>query len=304
MEKPAKVKVAVVRSVNRRGAVAEALSLIREELLLRVSPHALILPHLSARSGSRHSTHLDVIAATVDALLGNGSERITVASAPPAPGANARERFEDLGYIGETWRRPVSFETIDAETRKSALEAGCRISLTVPETGGFVGGLGLANLVLSLIPAEHTFPARARNRSLISGILSRLLPASVHRIEAERLALTCLRALPPTFSLVDTFPASRRSGPNRGRWATPGLVIAGADPVAVDAVAASLLGFGRAARRFLVDAAELGLGVADLDRIEIIGDRSTRTGRSSGHLLRTHWRDRQKWAARARVLSR
>jgi uncharacterized protein (DUF362 family)/Pyruvate/2-oxoacid:ferredoxin oxidoreductase delta subunit len=52
----------------------------------------------------------------------------------------------------------------------------------------------------------------------------------------------------------------------------PGLIIAGTDAVAVDAVAARILGFDPLKVPLLAEAQSRGLGVASLDRIKIVGE--------------------------------
>jgi uncharacterized protein (DUF362 family) len=82
------------------------------------------------------------------------------------------------------------------------------------------------------------------------------------------------------------------------------MVIAGLDVVAVDAVAALLLGQDPKRLDHLGPAESNGLDVADLDRIEIVGDRPIRSNWVSGDSLRMHWRARQRWAVRSRVRAR
>jgi uncharacterized protein (DUF362 family) len=61
------------------------------------------------------------------------------------------------------------------------------------------------------------------------------------------------------------------TGPTGGIAVETGLVIAGLDPVAVDVVGASLLGFSTMGVQYLWQAAKLGLGEGNLQRIEIRG---------------------------------
>jgi uncharacterized protein (DUF362 family) len=109
MEQPDKVQVAVIRAGNRRGAVAQALSLIAGPLAEMITPSPVIIPHLSTSSMPGASTHPDVISATVDALLAAGAETIEIAAASPRPDGPADCYFDRLGYRGELWGRPVSF---------------------------------------------------------------------------------------------------------------------------------------------------------------------------------------------------
>jgi uncharacterized protein (DUF362 family) len=66
-------------------------------------------------------------------------------------------------------------------------------------------------------------------------------------------------------------PAMIGTGPLGGHAVETGLVIAGTDALAVDVVGAKLLGFTPQAVRHLWEAARLGIGEADLDRMTFCG---------------------------------
>lgn len=80
-----------------------------------------------------------------------------------------------------------------------------------------------------------------------------------------------LSVLRPVFCLMDGTIGSEGSGPKQGHPRVADLVLASADPVALDAVAAHIIGFDLAAIGHIQLCARRGLGVADLERIAIVG---------------------------------
>ena len=84
-----------------------------------------------------------------------------------------------------------------------------------------------------------------------------------------------LRFLMPAVSLIDGFVAAEGEGPRHGRRAPLGTIIAGTDAVAVDAVAAAVMGFEPLEIAYLRLAQAMGLGTADPDAITIVGDPIT-----------------------------
>jgi uncharacterized protein (DUF362 family) len=78
--------------------------------------------------------------------------------------------------------------------------------------------------------------------------------------------------LMPAVSLIDGFVAMEGEGPRHGRRALLRTIIAGTDSIAVDAVAAALLGFEPLEIAYLRLAQASGLGTADLGSITIVGD--------------------------------
>ncbi len=122
----------------------------------------------------------------------------------------------------------------------------------------------------------------------------RLTGPERRRLEAVERAtdglITLAAFLMPTVSLIDGFVAAEGEGPRHGRRAPLGTIIAGTDAVAVDAVAAAVMGFEPLEIAYLRLAQAMGLGTADRSSITIVGDplSSSRSFRrhSSDRLLR------------------
>jgi uncharacterized protein (DUF362 family) len=97
----------------------------------------------------------------------------------------------------------------------------------------------------------------------------------------------------PHIAVVDGFVGMHREGPRHGSPIRLGTIIAGTDAVAVDAVAASVMGFDPRDIGYLLYAHTAGLGVVDLDRIEIVGDPIASVRRRfvphSNHIIQRHW---------------
>lgn len=197
----------------------------------------------------------------------------------------------------------------------------CRIALGVARTHGvFRVGLGMTNLVSHLHPDDRrllgatapwgiaSVPGVAATASLLEsgrGMLARtwlglrsisagmrLTPRESRRLQAIEEATSRLTTLAsllnPTISVVDGFIAMQGQGPDHGRRASLGVVIAGTDAVAVDAVAAAIMGFEPMEVPYLRQTQALGLGVATLASIAIVGDPIAEVRRP----LRRHSSDR------------
>jgi uncharacterized protein (DUF362 family) len=77
---------------------------------------------------------------------------------------------------------------------------------------------------------------------------------------------------PGVFAVTDGTFAGDGPGPRAMRWHAKNVIIAGADQVAVDAVAARLMGFDPLSIGYIRIAHEMGLGIGDIDSIEVVGD--------------------------------
>ena len=219
--------------------------------------------------------------------------------------------MDRLGYRAELWNRPAQFHELEDEASDAGsievpwrdregqayslrvpawiAASRCRVCLGVAKTHGvFRVGLGLANLgsVLSLDSGGSWAAGLVESwrGSLMRGWLGmrtvgrgmRLTGPERRRLEAVERATDGLVALAavlmPTVSLIDGFVAAQGDGPRHGRRASLRTIIAGTDAVAVDAVAAAVMGFEPLEIAYLRLAQARGLGTADLGAIAIVGD--------------------------------
>ena len=85
--------------------------------------------------------------------------------------------------------------------------------------------------------------------------------------------LTIQREIHPgVFALTDGTFAGDGPGPRAMRPHVKNTLLAGADPVAVDAIAAKMMGFDPLSIKFIRLAHEHGLGVGDPSQIEVVGE--------------------------------
>ena len=76
---------------------------------------------------------------------------------------------------------------------------------------------------------------------------------------------------PGIFAVSDGTFAGDGPGPRAMRWHAKNVILAGADQVAVDAVAARMMGFDPMSVKFIRLAHEMGLGCGDTERIDVVG---------------------------------
>jgi uncharacterized protein (DUF362 family)/Pyruvate/2-oxoacid:ferredoxin oxidoreductase delta subunit len=80
-------------------------------------------------------------------------------------------------------------------------------------------------------------------------------------------------AAKPAFCLMDAIVSMEGEGPANGRPVETGLILASRDPLALDWVAATLIGYDPLALPYLVDAASRGAWVSGPEEIEVRGAR-------------------------------
>ncbi|MCP4631854.1 MAG: DUF362 domain-containing protein, partial [candidate division Zixibacteria bacterium] len=80
-------------------------------------------------------------------------------------------------------------------------------------------------------------------------------------------------ATKPDLFIMDAILAMEGDGPSSGKPKMLNLMLASTDAVALDSVAATIIGFEPSKIDYLKIASELNLGIVDLNEIEIVGDK-------------------------------
>ena len=188
---------------------------------------------------------------------------------------------------------------------RSVVESDFRISVGPPKTHDIViVTLSLKNMIMGALISRftHARPSSNGNRlsfGAISKVLWRLAPLWVrHLPPAEWLTFRAMSTLEPSdkmkmhqsypiinlnlallaplvvphLSVIDGFEAMEGNGPSEGDPVPWQIALASTDALAADVIAAALMGFDADEVGYLHYCKRMGLGVGDLDRIQIMGN--------------------------------
>jgi uncharacterized protein (DUF362 family) len=282
----ARARVALVRAEDRREGLRRVLALLGAD---GVRGRSVVLkPNLNSADPYPASTHPDTLAGLVDWLGAAGARGVTVVDRSgmgvtrevmEATGVRALGRrlgfatvaLDDLpardwvpaALPGSHWRRGVLLPRLVAEA-EAVVNTCC---LKTHRFGGHVT-LSLKNGV-GLV-ARHGPDGHDYMREL-------------HGSPAQRSMIAELNlAYRPALVLLDGLEAFVTGGPEAGTRAAPGVLVAGTDRVAVDAVGVALLRLHGTTREVaagpvfgqeqVARAAALGLGVARPDLVDLVTD--------------------------------
>ena len=274
-------RVALVKSRDRTTAVPRAIE------LLGVNPvrgrKVLLKPNFNTADPFPASTHNDTLSALVKKLQRMGIAEITIGErcGPPDTGEVLREKgieklcldhgiglinFEELP--DEDWIRvrPETSHWLDGfEVARPVLAAESIVSTCCLKTHGY-GGVFTMSLKLSV------GITRKRNMPELHGSLfsMRKMIAEINQVYS------------PSLILMDGLEVFTDGGPAHGTLKKPGLMIAGTDRIAVDAVGVAVLKELGSNSKIMQNkifeqgqiarAVELGLGVSSPADIEIVTD--------------------------------
>lgn len=277
MDARARSTVAVVRCGGYeiqevRRAVREAVGLLGGmSQFVRERERVLLKPNLLSAKGPERAitTHPSVVEALAEIV----SEAGGAPSIGDSPGGALRgvERvWRNTGMLELSERTGVplvSFEASGAVERSGELRS-YMIARPVLDADVIVNIPKMKTHVLTLYTGcvKNTFGAiPGFGKARVHNIAARPVPFSRHVVDVYSIVR-------PGLHVMDAVVAMEGNGPSGGRPREVGAILAGGDGVAVDAVAAAMMGCRERAVATTRIAAGRGLGVGERARIDVVGE--------------------------------
>lgn len=267
--------VSIVRVEEVPEAVEKAVELAGG-LGIKEGDVVVIKPNTKNQSPSGYGIVTDsrVVEAMVSLSVRQGAKRVKIAegAAYPSGAYDTFSSFEVSGItnIAKKWDVELvdlnSHDSIDMDVQEGLVLDWVRVGRSVID----------ADVVIN-VPVLKTHRATlisACVKNMGVGCATREEKKRLHRVGIDEALVDVFSVVKTSFNLVDGMVAMEGDGPNLppGKSKPLGLLIAGKDAVAVDAVCAKIMGIDPNKVKHLILAQRQGLGVLDLDKIEVRGE--------------------------------
>jgi len=281
-----RARVSLVKTGDRRENVRRALQLVREDVVGRIKEEVVIKPNFFDGRNRLAATHVDAIRGVLDFLstLPNRPRKVVIAEFPD--GEEFEEVLERFEYVKlpDEYDIPIHFLNPESEGEwvetkvvmadgglesvrisKLMVVSDCMISVAVAKTHDVCfATLGYKNVAVGSIYTPdkvkmHGYRSHRERRIPEEAVLL--------NINLIRLA----RYIKPHIAVIDGTVGLQGDGPGGKDAVDFGIAVASADVFAADAVMAKAMGFEPMEMGYLYYANSLGLGIADLERIDILG---------------------------------
>ena len=265
--------VSIVRGEEPDKMLREALHLLGGLKNIVSGHNALIKPNLGVWGTMSIpkfvnrcvTTKAEIVVALIKELKEIGIEEVSVAEGSIL-GMDASVQFEDSGI--KEMVEAVGGRVIDLD-QSDHIKVKVAENLTL-EIGKPI--LNTDNLINVPVMKTHIQTRLTLGLKNLKGTLSKESKRMMHRGDLERYIPLLCKAVRPKLTIVDGLIGIEGLGPGTwGKPRKPGLLIAGMDPVAVDAVTATIMGHDPREIEHIKIAWELGLGEMELDKVEIRG---------------------------------
>lgn len=275
---PAKTKVALVKTNDRKRGVTEALKLL--DVPSPLGKPVLLKPNFNTSDPAPGSTHTDTLRQLILELRERGAGAITLAESSGPP--QTKTVMEEKGIFALA--EELKFDILNFEE----LAAADWVHFD-PPGNHWPGGFDIPKAVAT---AEYPVSTCCLKTHQYGGVISMSLKLAVgltpkpirrpmHRSpDMRRMIAEINLGYKPQFIVMDGVEAFVDGGPSQGKRVNADVFIAGTDRVAVDAVGIAILkdlGSNEAimgtkifAQEQIQRAVELGLGVSGPEGIELV----------------------------------
>ena len=263
-------KVALTKAENRYATVHKALDTVTDDIKASIKGkrRILIKPNMVSVYTQLAATHVEAHRALLDYLKQFDFREIIIGE---GSAGNTPTGFQNYGYLPLKKEYGVEFVDLNEDdyvefpvyvegfkertvrVAKTVVDCDCRISCAKLKThDAVIATLSLKNMVIGSI--------QNRDRWISHG--AQLMNLNLYRI-AKR--------IPVHLALIDGWEGMEGDGPVKGTPVQMGVALAGTDYIAVDTVAAYLMGFDPDGIGYL-HYANGRLGEGDLSKIKVVGE--------------------------------
>ncbi len=261
-----KASVALVRGEDPYEMLREAFEFIGAEGLMAGEEVVLVKPNyvVAKHPSTGMTTDSRVIEGIIKFVRSLGVKEVTVGEG----GADDTERAFDVVGIREVVKR------LDA--RLVNLNSDKRVNVAIPNALA-LHEVGVAETALKSGCIINVPKLKVHHMALVTlcmkNLMGMILPKSImhSKINEKIVDLATLFKDKVRLNVVDGLVGAEEDEVN-GSPVQMGLIIAGTDMVAVDSVSTAVMGINPREVKYLRLAEERGLGVSNLDEIEVLGE--------------------------------
>ncbi len=284
-------KVALTTGSNRADLVFRALQPFSAQIKKEIGNRQVILkPNNVLIDSQLCATHVDTLEGVLEFLKSIGVTQDIIIAESAANGSTM-EGFDNYGYFKLVSKYPVKLVDLDSQPvekmyifdEKDFKPHPVRFSSLLLDKDSYivsvarmkthdrvVATLSLKNIVLGAPVKDIGFtwsslrkPGTVNDKPIVHGSGFKALNYNLFVLS---------QILHPHLAIVDGFEGMEGNGPNYGTPVDHRVCVVGTDWLATDRTAVELMGIDFSKVAYLNYCAQAGLGVADLDKIEIIGE--------------------------------
>jgi len=305
-------RVSLTTGDNRADMVYRALKPFSKEISAAIGKKRVVLkPNNVSIDIPLCATHVDTLEGILEFLSSIGKVKNVIIAESAANGPTL-DGFSNYGYMSLLSKYPVKLVDLDQEAidkvfvfdEKDFKPHAVRVSHVLLDPDSYVvsvarmkthdraiATLSLKNIVFGAPIKDKGFtwnasrkPGSVNDKPIVHGSGFRGINYNLYSMS---------RQLHPHLAVIDGFVGMEGNGPNAGTPVDHKICVVSTDWLAADRVGIELMGIDFANVGYLNYCAQAGLGVADIKKIEILGETIERHRRT--YKLSDNYKDQLVW---------
>ena len=266
-------RVSLIKGDDRRSITRRSLELIADDIKRGLAfKRPVIKPNFVSSTTQLASSHVDQIRGILDFLTGMYEGKIIIAEAACYDTHTAYENFGYMRLLKEynvelvdLNKGPYEMYSIIDRDNKSI---GVRLSSLLLDKESYI-------ISAAKLKTHDTVVVTLSVKNIAVGSIVGKDKTAVHQgFKQTNLILARLaRRTRIDLAVIDGFEGMEGDGPSKGDPVHVGISIASIDALAADRVACKIMGVNFHDVGYLHYCAEQGMGEADLNKIEVLGER-------------------------------
>lgn len=271
-------KVALIKGDERYSNVHEALNMIKQDIEHGIgNKQVVIKPNFVVTNNQLAATHVDCTTAILDVLKQIYDKQVIIAESP-ADGPAARG-FDNYGYKKLLKKYDVKFMELDDDKPSTFFILDKNLQPLPIQVSSMVMDPDIYLISSAVMKTHDTVVTTLSLKNILMGaplkINGKHYKRQVHQ-GIKQINYTFFQMAPlmkPDLAIIDGFQGMEGNGPVGGTAVDTKVAIASTDFLAADRTAVEVMGIDFAKIGYLNYCARANLGVADLSRIEMLGEK-------------------------------
>lgn len=271
-------KVALIKGDERYSSVYKALDMIKQDIKHGIgNKQVVIKPNFVVTDNQLAATHVDCTTAILDVLKQIYDKRVIIAESP-ADGPAARG-FDNYGYQKLLKKYDVKFMELDDDKPSTFFILDKNLQPLPIQVSSMMMDPDIYLISSAVMKTHDTVVATLSLKNILMGaplkINGKHYKRDVHQ-GIKEINYTFFQMTPlmkPDLAIIDGFQGMEGNGPVGGTPVDTKVAIASTDFLAAERTAVEVMGIDFAKIGYLNYCANANLGVADLSRIEVLGEK-------------------------------
>lgn len=266
-------RVSLIKGDNRREITRKSLDLIRDDIKRGLAARRpVIKPNFVSSTIQLASSHVDQMRGILDFFSSIYRDKIIIAEAACYDTQKAYENFGYMRLLDEYNVELIDLNKGPCETSSITVRNNkaipLRISRLLKDKGNYI-------ISAAKMKTHDAVVVTLSIKNMAVGCIMKNDKSAVHQgvRQINRIISELARRVWPDLAVIDGLEAMEGDGPTGGDPVHLGIEIASTDALAADLVACAIMDVNFHDVGYLHYCAEQGMGEADPDRIEILGER-------------------------------